>query len=75
MLCCIDYEREFVRDVKSVVKRIESMVDKSEQVDLGNNKESLQIAQNGPILIKTSNLFVKKWTKQRPDFIEYFQNE
>ncbi|CAF4089063.1 unnamed protein product, partial [Rotaria sordida] len=37
--------------------------------------QSLQTAQNERIFIKASNLFVKKWLKKQPRFIEYFQNE
>ncbi|CAF4450207.1 unnamed protein product [Rotaria socialis] len=51
------------------------MVKKSEQEDLVNDVESLQLAQDERIFIKASNLFVKKWSKKEPNFIEYFQNE
>ncbi|CAM4780738.1 unnamed protein product [Rotaria magnacalcarata] len=51
------------------------MVKKSEQEELVNDVESLQLAQDGRIFIKASNLFVKKWSKKEPNFIEYFQNE
>ncbi|CAF2103112.1 unnamed protein product [Rotaria magnacalcarata] len=51
------------------------MVKKSEQEDLVNDVESLQLTQDERIFIKASNLFVKKWSKKEPNFIEYFQNE
>jgi hypothetical protein len=57
---------------RNVVKKIESMVDKSEQEDLVNHIESLQIAQNERIFIKASNLFVKKWTKKTTKFHRIF---
>ncbi|CAF5175734.1 unnamed protein product, partial [Rotaria magnacalcarata] len=60
---------------RNVVKKIESMVKKSEQEDLVNDVESLQLAQDERIFIKASNLFVKKWSKKEPNFIQYFQNE
>ncbi|CAM4842587.1 unnamed protein product [Rotaria magnacalcarata] len=60
---------------RNVVKKIESMVKKSEQEDLVNDVESLQLAQDERIFIKASNLFVKKWSKKETNFIEYFQNE
>jgi len=60
---------------RKVMKKIESMVNKSEQEDLINDIESLQLAQNERIFLKASNLFVKKWVKRQPSFIEYFQNE
>ena len=60
---------------RKVVKKIESMVKKSEQEDLVNDIESLQLPQYERIFIKASNLFVKKWSKKEPNFIEYFQNE
>ncbi|CAF1482527.1 unnamed protein product, partial [Rotaria sordida] len=60
---------------RKVVKKIQSMVNKSEQEDLINDIESLQLAQNERVFLKASNLFVKKWVKRQPSFIEYFQNE
>ncbi|CAM4959646.1 unnamed protein product [Rotaria socialis] len=51
------------------------MVKKSEQEYLVNDIESLQLAQDERIFIIGSNLFVKKWPKKEPNFIEYFQNE
>ncbi|CAF2053487.1 unnamed protein product [Rotaria magnacalcarata] len=51
------------------------MVKKSEQEDLVNDVESLQLAQDERIFIKASNLLVKKWSKKDPNFIEYFRNE
>jgi hypothetical protein len=51
------------------------MVNKSEQEDLVNDIESLQLAQNERVFLKASNLFVTKWVKKQPRFIEYFQNE
>ena len=58
-----------------VAKKTESMVNKSEQEDLMHDIELLQLAQNEQIFSKVSNLFVKKWIKREPSFIEYFQNE
>ncbi|CAF1118993.1 unnamed protein product [Rotaria sordida] len=60
---------------RKVVKKIESMVEKSKQEDLVNDIESLQLAQNERIFMKASTLFVKKWSKTELNFIEYFQNE
>jgi hypothetical protein len=60
---------------RQVVKKIESMVNKSEQEDLINDIEYLQLAQNERVFLKASNLFVKKWMKKQPSFIEYFHNE
>ena len=51
------------------------MIKKSEQEDLVNDVESLKLAQDACLFIKASNLFVKKWSKTEPNFIEYFQNE
>ncbi|CAF3306315.1 unnamed protein product [Rotaria sp. Silwood2] len=60
---------------RKVVKKIESMVDKTEQKDLIEDIEALQLAQCERIFTKASNLFIKKWNKKEPKFIEYFQNE
>jgi hypothetical protein len=37
--------------------------------------ETLQLAQNERIFTKASKLFIKKWIKTQPNFIEYFQTE
>ena len=58
-----------------VMKKIESMVDKLEQQDLVDDIETLQLAQNERIFTKASKLFIKKWIKTQPNFIEYFQTE
>jgi hypothetical protein len=58
-----------------VMKKIESMVDKSEQQDLGDDIKTLQLAQNERIFTKASKLFVKKWIKTQLNFVEYFQTE
>jgi hypothetical protein len=58
-----------------VMKKIESMVDKLEQEDLTNDIDSLQLAQSERIFKKASNLFLKKWGKKQPAFIEYFRSE
>ena len=50
-----------------------SIVDKSAQEDLLNDVDALQLAQSERIFTKTSNLFIKKWTRSQPDFVEYFR--
>ncbi|CAF1163765.1 unnamed protein product, partial [Didymodactylos carnosus] len=58
-----------------VVKKIESMVEKMGQVDLIEDIEALQLAQSVRMFTKASNLFIKKWNKKEPKFIEYFHNQ
>ncbi|CAF1237047.1 unnamed protein product [Didymodactylos carnosus] len=43
---------------RNVVKKIESIVDKSEQVNLVNDNETLQVVQSERIFIKASNLSI-----------------
>jgi len=52
-----------------------SIVDKSAQEDLLNDVDALQLAQSERIFTKASNLFIKKWTRSQPDFVEYFRRE
>ncbi|CAF1507876.1 unnamed protein product [Adineta ricciae] len=60
---------------RKVVKKIESMVTKIDQEDLIQDIDVLQLAQSDRIFAKASNLFIKKWNKKQPTFIEYFENE
>lgn len=60
---------------RKIVKKVESIVDKLEQENLLNDIDALQLAQSKQIFTKASNLFIKKWTKAQPDFVEYFPRE
>lgn len=60
---------------KHTVKKIESIVDKSEQENLVNDRKPFQLAQSEQIFLKASNLFIKKWMKKQPIFKNDFQNE
>ncbi|CAF1641333.1 unnamed protein product, partial [Didymodactylos carnosus] len=57
------------------LKKIESMVEKMGQEDSIEDIEALQLAQSVRMFTKASNLFIKKWNKKEPKFIEYFQNQ
>ncbi|CAF2148675.1 unnamed protein product [Rotaria magnacalcarata] len=41
----------------------------------GDDIELLQLAQTEQMFFKASNLFIKKWMKKQPIFINYFQDE
>jgi hypothetical protein len=60
---------------RKIVKKVESIMDKLIQEDLLNDVDALQLAQSKRIFTKASNLFIKKWTKAQPDFVEYFRRE
>ena len=60
---------------RKVVKKIEAMVEKMDQEDLIEDVEALQLAQSEQIFTKASILFIKKWKKKQPTFVEYFENE
>ncbi len=60
---------------RKMVKKIESLVKKMDQEDLIEDVEALQLAQSERMFTKASNLFIKKWNKKEPKFIEYLQNE
>ncbi|CAF1379390.1 unnamed protein product [Adineta ricciae] len=60
---------------RKVVKKVESMVDKMDKEDLLQDIDMLQLAQSDKIFRKASGLFVKKWSKKQPEFIQYFENE
>ncbi|CAF1157053.1 unnamed protein product [Adineta steineri] len=46
-----------------------------EQEDLMEDIDALQLAQSEQIFTKASNLFIRKWNRKEPTFIEYFQKE
>ncbi|CAF1379374.1 unnamed protein product [Adineta ricciae] len=60
---------------RKVVKKVESMVDKMDKEDLLQDIDMLQVAQSDKIFRKASGLFVKKWSRKQPEFIQYFENE
>jgi len=55
-----------------VMKKIESMVDKSEQENLENDIDLLQLAQSERIFTKASSLFLKKMGKKTISFYRIF---